>query len=114
MRGSFHKDFLVSEVKGLDEKCATLTKDLTESRKEAKALADRIADNPPHALRLSKKLLRESSNSNMNQLHELSAVYNAMLQHTEDHRDRVDDLVARISSRSSRKTKAKSRAKAKK
>ncbi|MED5359292.1 MAG: enoyl-CoA hydratase-related protein, partial [Pseudomonadota bacterium] len=80
--------------------------------KEAKALAERIVDNPPHALRLSKKLLRESSNSNMDQLLELSAVYNAMLQHTEDHRDRVDDLVSRISSRA--KAKRKPRAKAKK
>ena len=77
-------------------------------------MAERIADNPPHALRLSKKLLRESSDSNMNQLLELSAVYNAMLQHTEDHRDRVDDLVKQISSRRKRKSATKSGAKAKK
>ena len=78
---------------------------------EAKALAERIADNPPHALRLSKKLLRESSNSNMDQLLELSAVYNAMLQHTEDHRDRVDDLVSRISSRATANRKPRAKAK---
>ena len=80
---------------------------------EAKALAARIADNPPHALRLSKKLLRESSNSSMAQLLELSATYNAMLQHTQDHRDRVDALVARISSSSKKKPAAKKKAAAK-
>jgi hypothetical protein len=41
----------------------------------------------------------------MNQLLELSAVYNAMLQHTDDHRERVDDLVARISSKAKQKSK---------
>ncbi len=67
---------------------------------EARALADRIAENPGHALRLSKKLMRESSTSRLDQLLELSASYNAMLQHTQDHRDRIDDLVAKISSKS--------------
>ena len=105
---------LINADKALEIGLVSKVVEAKDLMKEAKALADRIADNPPHALRLSKKLLRESSNSNMNQLLELSAVYNAMLQHTEDHRDRVDDLVARISSRGKRKTKAKSRAKAKK
>ena len=105
---------LINADKALEIGLVSKVVEAKDLMKEAKALADRIADNPPHALRLSKKLLRESSNSNMNQLLELSAVYNAMLQHTEDHRDRVDDLVARISSRGKQKTKAKSRAKAKK
>jgi enoyl-CoA hydratase/carnithine racemase len=91
---------LIDAAKALETGLVSQVVEPDELMNAAKAMADRIAANPPHALRLSKKLLRESSNSTMNQLLELSAVYNAMLQHTDDHRERVDDLVARISSKS--------------
>ena len=104
---------LIDATKALETGLVSQVVEPDELMNAAKAMADRIAANPPHALRLSKKLLRESSNSTMNQLLELSAVYNAMLQHTDDHRERVDDLVARISSKEKKKPAAK-RAPAKK
>ncbi|MBT5496989.1 MAG: crotonase/enoyl-CoA hydratase family protein [Alphaproteobacteria bacterium] len=104
---------LIDAAKALETGLVSQVVEPDELMNAAKAMADRIAANPPHALRLSKKLLRESSNSTMNQLLELSAVYNAMLQHTDDHRERVDDLVARISSKEKKKPAAK-RAPAKK
>lgn len=102
---------LISADKALEIGLVSKVVDPKNLMKEARALAERIADNPPHALRLSKKLLRESSNSNMHQLLELSAVYNAMLQHTEDHRDRVDKLVSQISSKAKNKKKTRTKAK---
>lgn len=104
---------LIDAAKALETGLVSQVVEPEELMNAAKAMADRIAANPPHALRLSKKLLRESSNSTMNQLLELSAVYNAMLQHTDDHRERVDDLVARISSKAKKKPAA-NRAPAKK
>ena len=98
---------LIDAVKALETGLVSQVVEPDELMNAAKVMADRIAANPPHALRLSKKLLRESSNSTMNQLLELSAVYNAMLQHTDDHRERVDDLVARISSKAKKKPAAK-------
>jgi enoyl-CoA hydratase/carnithine racemase len=104
---------LIDAAKALETGLVSQVVEPDELMNAAKAMADRIAANPPHALRLSKKLLRESSNSTMNQLLELSAVYNAMLQHTDDHRERVDDLVAQISSKAKKKPATK-RAPAKK
>lgn len=105
---------LINAAKALEIGLVSQVVEPEELMNAAKAMADRIADNPPHALRLSKKLLRESSNSSMNQLLELSAVYNAMLQHTDDHRERVDDLVARISSKAKKKPAKRAATKKKK
>jgi enoyl-CoA hydratase/carnithine racemase len=95
---------LINAGKALEIGLVSQVVEPDELMNATKVMAERIAANPPHALRLSKKLLRESSNSTMNQLLELSAVYNAMLQHTDDHRERVDDLVARISSKAKQKS----------
>ena len=76
---------LINADKALEIGLVSKVVEPTDLMKEAKALAERIADNPPHALRLSKKLLRESSNSNMDQLLELRRIQCDAATH-EDHR----------------------------
>jgi enoyl-CoA hydratase/carnithine racemase len=52
---------------------------------EAHALAGRIAANPAHALRLTKRLLREGQHVRLDTLLELSASFQALAHHTEEH-----------------------------
>jgi len=56
---------------------------------EARSLARRIAANPGHALRLTKRLLREGQHMRLDSLLELSASFQALAHHTEEHRDAV-------------------------
>ncbi len=58
--------------------------------REALALALRIASNPSHALRLTKRLLREGQHMRLDSLLELSAAYQALAHHTEDHVESVN------------------------
>ncbi len=53
----------------------------------ANALAARVAKNPPHSVRMAKKLLRESQHQSLESLLELSAAMQALAHHTEDHRE---------------------------
>ena len=55
----------------------------------ANALADRIAANPPQSLRYTKRLLREAQRSSLDQLFELSAAFQAIVQKSADHREAV-------------------------
>ena len=56
----------------------------------AQALAQRIAANPGHALRLTKRLLREGQHMRLDSLLEMSAAFQALSHHTEDHREAVN------------------------
>jgi enoyl-CoA hydratase/carnithine racemase len=56
---------------------------------EAKALARRIAGNPSHALRMTKRLLREGQHMRLDSLLELSASFQALAHYTEDHQEAV-------------------------
>lgn len=56
---------------------------------EAQSLARRIATNPGHALRLTKRLLREGQHMRLDSLLELSAAYQALAHHTQDHQEAV-------------------------
>ena len=56
----------------------------------AKAVALRIAANPGAALRLTKRLLREAQDMKLGPLLELSAAYQALAHHTEDHDEAVN------------------------
>jgi enoyl-CoA hydratase/carnithine racemase len=56
---------------------------------EARALARRIAANPGHALRLTKRLLREGQHMRLDTLLELSASFQALAHHTEEHHEAV-------------------------
>ncbi|WP_025898876.1 crotonase/enoyl-CoA hydratase family protein [Sneathiella glossodoripedis] len=53
-------------------------------------LATRIAKNPPHALRLSKKLMREGEHMRLDSLLELSASFQALSHYTEDHMEAIN------------------------
>lgn len=56
----------------------------------ANALAARVAKNPPHSVRMAKKLLRESQHQPLESLLELSSTMQALAHHTEDHREALD------------------------
>lgn len=56
----------------------------------AQALAQRIAAHPSHALRLTKRLLREGQHMRLDSLLELSSAYQALSHHTADHLEAVN------------------------
>lgn len=55
----------------------------------AMAVANRIASNPSHGLRLTKRLLREGQHMRLDSLLEISAAYQALAHHTQDHAEAV-------------------------
>jgi len=69
---------LVSQVVPADQLLAT-----------ANELADAVAANPPHAVRMAKRLLREGMHSRLDTLLELSASFQVMSHQTGDHREAV-------------------------
>ena len=56
---------------------------------ESLNLAQRIASNPGHALRLTKRLLREGQHVRLSTLLEMSAAFQALAHHTADHDEAV-------------------------
>jgi 2-(1,2-epoxy-1,2-dihydrophenyl)acetyl-CoA isomerase len=60
---------------------------------EARALALRIAAQPPHALRLAKTLLRQGQMATYETLLEFSAAGQALMHHTLDHHEGVAALI---------------------
>ncbi|WP_135466931.1 crotonase/enoyl-CoA hydratase family protein [Crenalkalicoccus roseus] len=66
-----------------------------ELMEAARALARRIAANPPDALRMTKRLLREGQYMRLPSLLELSAAYQALAHSTEDHREAVNAMLER-------------------
>lgn len=61
----------------------------------ARALAARIAANPPHAVRMAKTLLRESERASLDALLEQSAALQALAHHTDDHAEAVAAMLER-------------------
>ena len=57
---------------------------------EARSLADRVAVNPPHAVRMAKKLLKESDGSSLSSLLELSAAMQPLAHHAPDHEEAIE------------------------
>lgn len=62
---------------------------------EAEKLARRIAANPPYAVRMSKRLLREGRQSSLGTTLELSAAYQALSHATADHDEAVHAFLAK-------------------
>ena len=56
---------------------------------------DRVAVNPPHALRMTKQLIREGMQSDLPSVLEMSASLQALAHQTEDHAEAVDAILAR-------------------
>ncbi|WP_454885159.1 crotonase/enoyl-CoA hydratase family protein [Sphingomonas oryzagri] len=63
----------------------------------AHALAERIAANPPHAVRMTKRLLREGQTASLVNLLELSAAMQALAHATVDHDEAVSAFIERRS-----------------
>lgn len=59
---------------------------------EARALAGRVAVNPPEALRMTKRLIREGQRVDLETLLELSCGMQAIAHHTANHREAVDAM----------------------
>ena len=59
----------------------------------ARDLARRIAANPPDALRMTKRLLREGQHTRLSSLLELSAAFQALAHSTEDHKEAVGAML---------------------
>ena len=56
----------------------------------ARELASSIAQNPPHAVRLTKQLMRASENSSLDELLDKSAAFQAICHAEPDHREAVE------------------------
>ncbi|MBX6375597.1 MAG: crotonase/enoyl-CoA hydratase family protein [Acetobacteraceae bacterium] len=59
----------------------------------ARALAAKIAANPPQAVRMTKRLMREAQHARLSTLLELSAAFQALAHGTRDHEEAVDALL---------------------
>ena len=59
----------------------------------ANALALRIAANAPHAVRLTKRLMREAIHSRLDSVLELSSVFQAISHKTADHAEAVNAFI---------------------
>lgn len=59
----------------------------------AKQTARKIAANPPQAVRLTKRLLRESQSMSLASILEMSAAFQALAHGTEDHKEAVNALL---------------------
>lgn len=66
---------------------------------EARALARRIARNPPRQLRMAKRLMREGLNTRLSSVLQLAAAYQGACHQTEDHAEAVDALLERRAAR---------------
>lgn len=60
---------------------------------EARALATRIAQQPPHALRVAKSLLRHGQTTSFDTIMEMSAAAQGLMHHTADHEEGVDAIL---------------------
>jgi enoyl-CoA hydratase/carnithine racemase len=63
----------------------------------ARALAQRIAVNPPHALRMSKRLMQEARHSRLDTVLQLSAAMQSLAHTTQDHAEAVDAILQKRS-----------------
>jgi 2-(1,2-epoxy-1,2-dihydrophenyl)acetyl-CoA isomerase len=66
----------------------------------AMAKAQRIARNPPHALRMAKRLLRESQHLRLESVLELSSAFQALAHSSLDHRERITRAVDAMAKKS--------------
>ena len=65
----------------------------------ANKLAERIAVNPGHAVRMTKRLLREGQQSRLDTVLEMSAAFQSLAHHTQEHDDAINALVENIASK---------------
>jgi 2-(1,2-epoxy-1,2-dihydrophenyl)acetyl-CoA isomerase len=68
----------------------------------ARELAERIATNPGHALRMTKRLIQESQHMRLDSLLQMSASFQAIAHQTREHRDAVAAFVEKRNARAAR------------
>jgi enoyl-CoA hydratase/carnithine racemase len=61
----------------------------------ARTLADRIAANPPQAVRMAKRLLREGRKTELDTLLEISAAMQTLAHGTDDHKEAISAVLAK-------------------
>ncbi|WP_131105943.1 crotonase/enoyl-CoA hydratase family protein [Ornithinimicrobium sufpigmenti] len=61
----------------------------------AREYAERVAVNPPHAVRMTKKLLREARHSHLSTILEMSAAMQPLAHHAPDHMEAVEAFLDR-------------------
>ena len=61
----------------------------------ARDVARKIAANPPHAVRMSKRLMREARTASLATILEMSAAFQALAHDTEDHAEAVEAFMAK-------------------
>jgi enoyl-CoA hydratase/carnithine racemase len=67
----------------------------TDLLAEASKLAHRIAANPPHVVRMTKRLLREASSASLGAILEMSSGMQALAHATEDHKEAVAAILGK-------------------
>ena len=83
----------VDAATALDWGLVTKVTEPDELMDEARALASRIAKNPPRQLRMAKRLLREAMKTDFETLLQLAAAYQGAAHQTRDHAEAVDALL---------------------
>ncbi len=61
----------------------------TELMPAARETARLIADNPPHAVRMAKRLIRQAQDSSLGAILDMSAAMQALVHATEDHDEAI-------------------------
>lgn len=64
-----------------------------ELLKAARAIADKIAANPPHAVRMTKRLLRQGQDTSLANLLEMSAAMQSLAHATRDNDEAIDAFI---------------------
>ena len=67
---------------------------------EAQAVARRVASNPPHAVRMTRRLLRQAQGQSLSAVLDMSAAMQALAHHTDDYRDTLAAMLAGKGTRS--------------
>lgn len=62
---------------------------------EARKIADKIAANPPHAVRMTKRLLREAQTADLKNILEMSAAMQAAAHATADNQEAIEAFLAK-------------------
>ncbi|MBS0349203.1 MAG: crotonase/enoyl-CoA hydratase family protein [Proteobacteria bacterium] len=79
----------IDAIKALEWGLVTEVVPAAELEGAAQDIARRMAANPSHGLRLTKRLLREGQHMRLDSLLELSAAFQSLAHHTDDHQEAV-------------------------
>ncbi|MGF7162382.1 enoyl-CoA hydratase/carnithine racemase [Rhodoligotrophos appendicifer] len=77
--------------------CGLISKIVPDDKllEEAHVIAAKIAANPPHAMRMTKRLLREASRNSLATILEMSAAMQALSHATADHKEAISAMLSK-------------------